>query len=125
MKVKESVFWRWLKQYFDKYGVLYDRLEPTTCGTPDLNAIYNNKEVWIELKSESGYKIGIKPWQTRWAQKRTHAGSVCFLLVKRKTAKHDQIELFQMEDDIWKPVCVHTNNNGYNAEKLIKDIFYD
>lgn len=102
MKVKESTFWNYIKKHFDKLGVLYDRIEPVSKpGIPDVNAIYKGKEIWIELKSESGLQINIKPWQTKWAQRRSAAGSNCYLLVKRITSKYDQLELFKMDQDLW------------------------
>lgn len=124
MKIKESTFWKWLRPHFISHGVLADRLEPTTCGTPDVNAIHRGKEVWIELKSESGYDIDIKPWQTRWAAKRTVAGSTCFLLVKRKTSKVDQIELYKMVQGDWKARGFYPKkSNKYPVTTMIDNIF--
>ena len=124
MKVKESAFWRWLKKKFDELGVLYDRIEPTVPGTPDINAIYNHKEVWIELKSESGEGINIKPWQTRWAIRREEAGSQPFLLVKRKTSKYDQLELYTIRNKNWVLcVVIPKISAGYNTSELIDYIF--
>lgn len=124
MKVRESAFWRYLKTHFDRHQIVYDRIEPTTPGTPDINAIHNRKEVWIELKSEDGEGIGIKPWQTRWAIRREAAGSHPYLLVKRKTAKYDQIELYRMSDGKWELYEMTTRTgSGYDIVNIIRRIF--
>lgn len=126
MKIKESSFWTYLKKYFDKHKVLYDRIEPTVPGTPDVNAIHNGKEIWIELKSEDGYKIGIKPWQIRWAKRRARAGSHVYLLIKRKTAKVDQIEVMYMCPDTNKYQLIGIypkQGTAYPIKEIIKEIF--
>jgi Holliday junction resolvase len=123
-KVIESNFWGFVKKHFDELGVLYDRIEPVSkAGIPDVNALYKGKEVWIELKSEPGLQINIKPWQTRWAQKRAKAGAHCYLLVKRKTSSYDQIELFKMLDT-WKLLGVFPKEGAsYNFKSVLENIF--
>jgi Holliday junction resolvase len=123
--VKEKEFWSWLRKYFDKQGVLYDRIEPTVPGTPDVWAIYHEKQRWIELKSESGYKINLRPEQKRWAISRTRAGATVFLLVKRITAKVNQLELMLMNrEGEYVLIDIYPKLSGrYNVTKLIEDLF--
>ena len=124
-KVIESSFWNFVKKHFEQHSVLFDRVEPVSrAGIPDVNAVYKGKEVWIELKSESGLQINIKPWQTRWAQKRETAGSNCYLLVKRKTSLYDQIELYKMTNQRWSLLHVQPRQGTtYCFSNIIERIF--
>ena len=49
----------------------------TEQGIPDVNACYNGKELWLELKCNTAKNLGLSKYQIVWIMRRVkHGGSV-------------------------------------------------
>lgn len=96
----EATFYQWLAAKLFEFGCQHwDRIESSTSkGIPDLDICHNGRCTKVELKYEAGNQVKIRPEQRNWINKRIKSGGRVFILVKRKTAKLDQIELFAGSD---------------------------
>lgn len=80
--MSESKFYQQLKKSLPQ--VYFERIENRIGqGTPDITAIYNQKEIWIELKFIKLNKINLSTFQISWHLKRFSLGIRTFILVKR------------------------------------------
>ena len=80
--MSESKFYQQLKKSLPY--VYFERIENRIGqGTPDITAIYNQKEIWIELKFIKLNKINLSSFQISWHLKRFSLGIRTFILVKR------------------------------------------
>jgi len=52
-------------------------------GVPDMNGCRLGTEVWLELKSTSGWAVAITPEQSAWAERRARAGGRVYFVVRR------------------------------------------
>lgn len=56
----------------------------TSLGIPDLNYAFGGREGWLELKVvKAGFKIGIRPHQVAWIERRIRHGGRVFILVRK------------------------------------------
>lgn len=88
--MKESAFWKMVKEHLPL--VHWQRIESgsTGRGVPDVNGCFQGAEFWVELKVTTTNKVGLRPEQVAWHLLRTNAGGKTFIFVK--TAK--EIYLF-------------------------------
>ena len=93
----EATFYQWLAVKLNEFGCQHwDRIESSTSkGIPDLDICHNGRCTKIELKYEAGNQVKIRPEQRNWINKRIKSGGRVFILVKRVTAKVNQIELYE------------------------------
>lgn len=96
----EATFYQWLSPKLKQFGCQHwDRIETgINKGIPDLDICHQGRCTKVELKAEKGNQVGLSAEQRNWINKRIKAGGRVFILVKRKTAKLDQIELFAGSD---------------------------
>lgn len=131
MSIKESEFWQFIRKKLKEYKIQFDRIESyTSKGIADLFLYmpkYNQKIVPVELKSEQGNKVNLRPEQKVWHYMMNKNGIRTFILVRRLTAKLDQIELYTVKAN--DPDCgitlVHTINklnNTWNLRYIIDTI---
>jgi len=99
MAKPESQFYSWLSTKLKSFGIQqWDRIESaTTRGIPDIDVCHKGICCKIELKYETGNVTKIRPEQRNWINKRIKSGGLVYILVKRKTAKLDRIELYSGE----------------------------
>jgi Holliday junction resolvase len=73
--MKESGFWAMLRERLVATGMLVKRVEnSSSAGMPDVNAAWNAKEVWLELKVFKGRRIEVRYSQVAWLRKRLAVG---------------------------------------------------
>ena len=78
-KTNEAKLFALLKKHLKK--VHFVRIESyTENGIPDVNACYNGKEIWIELKANTHKDLGLSKWQKVWIAKRIKAGGTVFIM---------------------------------------------
>lgn len=78
--------------------VHWQRIENTAgSGVPDINGCFHC-EVWIEFKEARGKTIILRPEQVAWLMRRSRAGGRCFIAVRRKTKRDDQLLLIDGSD---------------------------
>lgn len=78
-KTNEAKLYALLKKHLKK--VHFVRIESyTENGIPDVNACYNGKEIWIELKANTHKDLGLSKWQKVWIAKRIKAGGTVFIM---------------------------------------------
>lgn len=53
-------------------------------GVPDSNACLSGVEVWVEFKTTSGWRAGLRPEQVAWIDRRARMGGRTFVAVRRK-----------------------------------------
>ena len=89
MKKRESLLWQRIKNLKLK-GQIF-RLESNTInGIPDIYWLYKAKSKWIELKSNTGNKVGLSKYQINWHLKHWRSGGQSFILreaLSQKEAK--------------------------------------
>ena len=89
MKKRESLLWQRIKKLKLK-GQIF-RLESNTInGIPDIYWLYKAKSKWIELKSNTGNKVGLSKYQINWHLKHWQSGGQSFILreaLSQKEAK--------------------------------------
>lgn len=92
----EATFYRWLATKLTEFGCEHwDRIESSTSkGIPDLDICHKGRCTKVELKYEKGNQVHLRPEQRNWINKRIKAGGRVYILVKRQTAKVDQIEIY-------------------------------
>ena len=82
--MSESKFYQQLKKSLPY--VYFERIENRIGqGTADITAIYNKKEIWIELKCIKLNSIKLSKFQIAWHFKRNSLGIKTFIMVKRVT----------------------------------------
>jgi len=93
----EATFYQWLSPKLKEFGCQHwDRIESSTSkGIPDLDICHNGRCTKVELKAEKGNQVGLSPEQRNWIVKRVRAGGRVYILVKRVTARLNQIELYE------------------------------
>src|SRR4249920_517063 len=76
-------------------GIHWLRIESgfTMRGIPDMNYCWFGKEGWIEFKVTHGNVVGLRPEQVGWLLRRSRAGGKCFVAVRKKTRKCDELWL--------------------------------
>jgi hypothetical protein len=68
-KTNESKLYALLKKHLK--DVHFTRIEShTENGIPDVNACYNGKDIWVELKANNSKDLGLSKWQIVWIMKR-------------------------------------------------------
>lgn len=78
-KTNEAKLYKLLKDNLK--NVHFTRIEShTEQGIPDVNACYNGKEVWIELKANLHKDLGLSKYQIVWIRKRTMHGGKVFIM---------------------------------------------
>ena len=78
----EAKFYQEIKKNLS--NVYFERIENRIGqGTPDLTAVYNKKEIWIELKCIKLNKVHLSSFQIAWHYKRYLLGIRTFIIVKR------------------------------------------
>jgi hypothetical protein len=66
----------------------------TGLGVPDTNGCIGGVEFWIEFKATDGWTIGnMKAEQVAWLERRTRAGGRCFVSVRQRGMKRDDLWL--------------------------------
>jgi hypothetical protein len=79
VKKRESLLWQRIKNLKLK-GQIF-RLESNTInGIPDIYWLYKAKSKWIELKSNTGNKVGLSKYQINWHLKHWQSGGQSFIL---------------------------------------------
>ena len=79
MKKRESLLWQRIKKLNLK-GQIF-RLESNTInGIPDIYWLFKAKSKWIELKSNTGNKVGLSKYQINWHLKHFQSGGQSFIL---------------------------------------------
>lgn len=66
-------------------GVHWQAIETggTGRGVPDLNGCFEGRDIWIEMKKADHWAVGIWPEQVAWIERRTRAGGLCRIAVRR------------------------------------------
>ncbi len=126
----EAVFYRWLAEKFKDFSVdQWDRIESTTTkAIPDIDLCHKGICTKLELKAEMGNQVKLKPEQRNWIMKRVRSGGRVFILVKRTTAKLNQIELFDgiyadklfNKEPVTPTVTAVKNGTGYCKQSMNK-----
>jgi hypothetical protein len=84
-----------LRKLFRKYlpHVHWTTIESryTQAGIPDLNGCYSGIEIWLECKQTAGWKVNLRPMQVAWISRRISCGGRCFIAVRRKNKKCDEL----------------------------------
>lgn len=79
MKKRESLLWQRIKK-LNLNGQIF-RIESNTInGIPDIYWLYKARSKWIELKSNSGNKVGLSKYQINWHLKHWQSGGQSFIL---------------------------------------------
>lgn len=126
----EATFYRWIATKLTEFGCEHwDRIESSTSkGIPDLDICHKGRCTKIELKAEKGNQVHLRPEQRNWINKRVKSGGRVFILVKRQTAKLDQIELYTgmcadllFNKQIAEPLITAKKiGNSYNKDEMKK-----
>ena len=78
-KTNESKLYALLKKHLK--DVHFTRIEShTENGIPDVNACYNGKDIWVELKANNSKDLGLSKWQIVWIMKRLKVGGTVFII---------------------------------------------
>jgi len=78
-KTNEAKLYALLKKHLKK--VHFTRIESyTENGIPDVNACYNGRDIWIELKANNSKDLGLSKWQKVWIAKRIKVGGTVFIM---------------------------------------------
>lgn len=134
----EATFYRWLASKFTHFEVdQWDRIESsTTKGLPDVDICHKGVCTKLEIKYEKGNQVHLRPEQRNWINKRIKAKGRVFIIVKRQTAKLDQIELYSGEqaaalfnkEDVTPIKVAKKVGLSYNGPmmcKIIQKIIYE
>lgn len=65
----------------------------TQSGIPDLNGCCDGVEFWIECKRTAAWTIKMRPMQMAWLLRRLRAGGNCWIAVRRRNKKNDELWL--------------------------------
>ena len=114
--MSESKFYQQLKKSLPY--VYFERIENRIGqGTADITAIYNKKEIWIELKFIKLNTINLSPFQISWHLKRYSLGINTFILVKR--GKDSLIKAYEGKNGFREP-CFMVHEPRTDIKKLLK-----
>ena len=121
--MSESKFYQQLKKSLPH--VYFERIENRIGqGTADITAIYNKKELWIELKFIKLNKVNLSPFQISWHLKRFSLGIRTFILVKR--GKDSLIKAYEgrkalkLAKNGFKEPCFMVHEPRTDMKKLLK-----
>jgi Holliday junction resolvase len=77
-KTNESKLYNLIKTNLK--NVHFMRIESyTEQGIPDVNACYNGKELWLELKCNTAKNLGLSKYQIVWIMRRVKHGGVVWI----------------------------------------------
>ena len=98
MKKRESLLWKRIKKLNLK-GQIF-RLESNTInGIPDIYWLYKAKSKWIELKSNTGNKVGLSKYQINWHLKHFQNGGLSFILRETLSQRNSEnLEIFVIRE---------------------------
>ena len=123
----EKALYQALKTNLPK--VHWQRIEVGSLGTgvPDVNACWQGKEVWIELKLGSLQSINLSPQQCAWHMRRANAGGVSWILSydhsKRELWLIPGIESINLrERTLSSSDLIHHQSSPFDWKVLIKKI---
>ena len=119
----EAKFYQEIKKNLS--NVYFERIENRIGqGTPDLKAIYNKKEIWIELKCIKLNSIKLSKFQIAWHFKRNSLGIKTFIMVKRVTdgliKVYDNKKVLQLAKNGFKCPCFMVLEPRTDYKKLLK-----
>lgn len=121
--MNESKFYQQLKKSLPQ--VYFERIENRIGqGTPDLTAVYNKKEIWIELKCIKLNKIYLSTFQIAWHYKRYSLGINTYILVKRikdgLIKVYDNKNMLQLAKNGFNCPCFMVLEPRTDYKKLLK-----
>lgn len=70
-------------------------------GVPDMNGCWSGREIWIEFKQTTHWQLSFRPEQVSWIHRRTRAGGLCWIAVRRNWRNTRGRQKSSISDELW------------------------